>query len=311
MYYKSKVMRTTTLRILLISATAFLFIQMFTQCALPKYLYFDVEQADTTSFNLNPAGSNVTVIGVEDSLTTSVAYHRVVASIAVKYETDQALDEEVVSVYTIPAREFDITNLQYLNSLADNCNSDLLIIVSGFKYGKSYSENIYMPEYEATAIIKVIPFSLKVDIFDARKNEVIKSMPIEDKIVAEFSDYSEFIRNQDRVNELSEFTNTTVGQRIAEYLSTRWHNKEVMIVDYPSDEKWTKATKFLYQFQFDKAIEIWIPYTSEGDDVKKQGYAAYNIAIACIMNGNQDLANQWLSYSRSKYNFGQQLLSTY
>lgn len=272
-------------------------------CSTPEAVYFDVDVADTSSFNLAPSGDNVTVFAVVENDSLMLNYEIIANAMASKYETDQALDEEVVGVYLIPSGEFDIYDNSYLNQLGENSNSSLLIFLRNFKYGKPKMLVGY--EDYANLVYKSFPFAARLSVFDTNTNSIIKDTTIEDHLEVAFNTYSSYSREGASYNVNSEKINKAIGAKLAGYLSTKWQAKEVMLVNYPSDSNWEMGVKLASEFKFDDAIKIWMPYVNSGDDAEQQAFAAYNIAVACQMLGNKDLALEWIIYSRRKYRFPQ------
>lgn len=286
-------------------ASLFLLFALYvTGCALPEPVYLDVDVADTASYNLSPAGANVTIFAVvpkDDSLL--INYETIAKAMAKQYETDQALDEECVEVYSVPDNEFDIYNRFYLNQLGENSNSSILVCLQDFKYGTP-SMLIGYEDY-ADLIYKHFPFTAKISIFDTLQNKVLKTINVDDYIDVAFESYKHYQSSYHKYNINSEKVNEAIGAVLASYLSTRWLSKEIMFVNYPSDDVWKKGVEQAVAFQFEDAVRTWMPYAGDKTDNEKQAFAAYNIALACHMLGNNDLALQWIKFSRSRYKFPQ------
>lgn len=272
---------------------------VLSQCATPQPVYFDVDIADTTSFNLNPLGENVTVLFVVENDSLMREAEIIANSMAAKYEEDQALDEEVVGVYLIPKREYDLDNEQYLTQLSENSNCRFLIFVSDFVYKESEIE--VNEGYTYATYMKTFPYSANVTIYDSARKDFVKRISASSHISVLFDSYSEIKSQYSTFNTTSESVNKAIGSSLASYISTKWDTKEVMIVNYPSDQNWENAVKYASEFQFEKAIRIWLPYTSNSTDEEKEAFAAYNIAIAFQMMGKNDFALEWVEYSLNKY----------
>ncbi len=281
----------------------FALVLFFSRCATPQAVYFDVDIADTASYNLSPQGANVTIFTIvpRDSLLHN--YEIISKAMAVQYETDQALDEEFIDVYFVPHNEYDINNTEYLNQLGSNSNSDLLIMLRDLKYGTPYSKTESGDYYDW--VLKIFPFSATISIYDTRVNKVIKNISVENEVKLAFEDYYQYRANSASYTISSEKVNVTIGKLLAGYLSTKWETKEIMLVNYPSDKEWEKGVKQASAFEFEEAIRTWMPYTGDKKDVEKQAFAAYNIAVACQMIGDKQLALEWLKFSRSCYKFPQ------
>ena len=76
-----------------------------------------------------------------------------------------------------------------------------------------------------------------------------------------------------------------------------WTQDSFVVIYYDGAEKaWNDAADYAYSFQWDKAIECWLPLTGS-KNVEKRACAAYNVALGCFMSGQPELALEWLDRS--------------
>ena len=59
---------------------------------------------------------------------------------------------------------------------------------------------------------------------------------------------------------------------------------------------WFEALECALQFKWSKAIDLWLKALQSNDPLKRS-CAAYNIATACHIMGNDSLAGEWLDFS--------------
>lgn len=87
----------------------------------------------------------------------------------------------------------------------------------------------------------------------------------------------------------------TAGRNIAESFKAQWKNEQYSIVYYDS-ELWYVAMVRVERFDWKGAMDIWFEFLNSYDPMKRAS-AEYNIAVACYMLGDYDLAQRWLDRS--------------
>lgn len=85
------------------------------------------------------------------------------------------------------------------------------------------------------------------------------------------------------------------GERVAKVFHPQWKSVEYPVVYYPSG-KWEDAVRYCDNFEWKKAIDIWMQFVGS-DNSLKRSCAAYNIAVACYFSGEKELAAEWLEAS--------------
>lgn len=85
------------------------------------------------------------------------------------------------------------------------------------------------------------------------------------------------------------------GRHIAESFKAQWKHEQYSIAYYDS-AKWLEALARAEQFDWKGAMDIWLSLLDAQDPLKRAS-AQYNIAVACYMLGDFDLAKLWLNRS--------------
>ena len=112
----------------------------------------------------------------------------------------------------------------------------------------------------------------------------------------------------DKGDRVHVFTGTTVmthpismeqaseaGRRIAGSFFSQWKHEQYSIAYYDS-VKWYEAVLKAEQYDWKGAMDMWMTLIST-NDLLRRSCAAYNIATACYMLGEYDLALEWLDQS--------------
>lgn len=85
------------------------------------------------------------------------------------------------------------------------------------------------------------------------------------------------------------------GEVFAESFKSQWKHEQYSIAYYDGSQ-WYEAFLRAEQFDWKGAMEIWISLLDTRDMMKKAA-AEYNIAVACYMLGDIELAEDWLDRS--------------
>ena len=85
------------------------------------------------------------------------------------------------------------------------------------------------------------------------------------------------------------------GTLVASSFKSQWRNEQYSLM-YFDNEKWYKALDRAEAYDWKGAMEIWMTFLSSNDPLRRS-CAAYNIATACYMLDDYDLAAEWLDYS--------------
>ena len=85
------------------------------------------------------------------------------------------------------------------------------------------------------------------------------------------------------------------GKNLAASFVPQWKHEQYSIY-YFSNEKWYDALAKADMYDWKSAIDVWFTFL-DSNDALKRSCASYNIATACYMLGDYDLALEWLDRS--------------
>ena len=85
------------------------------------------------------------------------------------------------------------------------------------------------------------------------------------------------------------------GETVAESFKSQWKHEQYSIVYY-ENEKWYSALMKAQNFDWIGAMDVWMELLSTNDHYKRS-CAEYNMAVACYMLGDYELAVEWLDRS--------------
>jgi len=93
------------------------------------------------------------------------------------------------------------------------------------------------------------------------------------------------------------------GEMFARRISPTWRNESRMFF-IRKGEEFKKAQRFVQHNDWDQAIDIWKPLTTNPEK-KIGGRACFNMGIACEMKGEFDIALEWMKKAYYDYNIKQ------
>ncbi len=228
-----------------------------------------VEMRYPSKSGIDLFGKVVSVVYVTDGNETGDTFNSSMAEgFAVELEKDYGTGEGSVGVYSLQDRGGSYSQKDTLINLLMDTGCDVVFVFD--KVGvQGVGENTFK-------------FNIKLYCFDAmNKDEKVFSF-IGNDVVNVASD------------DLSKEANNT-GEIVAETFKSQWKHEQYSIVYY-ENEKWYDALLRAENYDWKGAMDIWMAQLST-NDLYKRSCAEYNIAVACYMLGDYDLATEWLDRS--------------
>lgn len=228
-----------------------------------------VEMRYPSKSGIDLFGKVVSVVYVTDGNETGDTFNSSMAEgFAVELEKDYGTGEGSVGVYSLQDCGGSYSQKDTLINLLMDTGCDVVFVFD--KVGvQGVGENTFK-------------FNIKLYCFDAmNKDEKVFSF-IGNDVVNVASD------------DLSKEANNT-GEIVAETFKSQWKHEQYSIVYY-ENEKWYDALLRAENYDWKGAMDIWMAQLST-NDLYKRSCAEYNIAVACYMLGDYDLATEWLDRS--------------
>lgn len=276
-------------------------------CGAPQAMLFNVDVMTPKAFVLELDEQNAAVVSTYDlHVKDSSAMARIASGAAAYLEEKNALEEGSVGAYTIPAEEYKGTgDKEYLEQLMMATGSGLLVIMDGLKLDR-FTLSREFNGMLGTGTFLTMRGKISMTVYDAISDTTLFSKTVYDSLFLKIP-YEESLSENSVKNFISandSIIMTAFGQKLADHLCNSWVEEEWMLIDYPEDASWHNAYKDAMEFKWEEAIKAWMPLT-EDQNSEKASYAAFNIAVACQMLGQTDLAINWLTFGRSKFDFSE------
>jgi hypothetical protein len=85
------------------------------------------------------------------------------------------------------------------------------------------------------------------------------------------------------------------GAIVSDSFKSQWKHEQYSIIYY-ENEQWFKALTCAQAYDWKGAMDVWFTFLSSNDALKRS-CACFNIATACYMSGDYNLASEWLDKS--------------
>lgn len=229
-----------------------------------------VEMRHPSRSGVELAGKMVSVIYVsgEDSTHNSVS-ERMASAFSESLEESYGSGKGSVGLYCVEKKAGDYTSRDSLVNLLMQTGSDVVFLMD------------VVPSAEKTTAGQLVKVSLYCyDGMD--KNDRVRQFAGTKVLPA--ANHTELLEEAAKA-----------GRIVADPFGSQWKHEQYSITYYES-ARWYEALVRAEQYDWKGAMDIWIGLLGTNDMMKKAS-AEYNIAVACYMLGDFDLAGLWLDRS--------------
>lgn len=229
------------------------------------------------------------------SVTDSVLLHTFGQGLANELERLTNLPEGAVPLYTHYSEDVALGTLEqpdYVYRLAVDTESEMVFMVDSVTIGR----------FEARPSYLILPFQSVVRVFDAEQFDFPEYTILSDTLAWDIYlayDEAQTVTIPAGAYEDIQRAAAFLGQRTARSFVDQWETQDRVVFVYER-RKWLKAYDYALDFEWDKAMAIWMELL-EGTNKEEVACAAFNIALACEMKGSFDLAQEWLDLSEKTY----------
>ena len=200
---------------------------------------------------------------------SNVINENMAISFASTLESEYGTGEGSVGVFSVDEKSGNYAQKDSLISLLMQTDSDLVLLLDKPEFGEKGSAQ---------------PVKVRIHCFDGMDKETK---------VQTFSGSKVFTIAPDEATLASEAVRT--GKQLAVSFAPQWRHEQYSIAYYDST-KWFNALEKAEMYDWKGAMDIWFELL-DTNDMMKRATAEYNIAVACYMLGDFDLAAQWLDRS--------------
>ena len=247
----------------------FLFVSLLLSCA-PSRHAIHVEMRHPSKSGVDLTGKIVAIVYYSgDDTRENTVSENMAIGFAEAIEKDYSTAQGSVGVYSVERKSGDYAVKDSLVNLVVQTDGDVVFLLDADLEDKNTAEGI--------------PVKVNLYCYDGLdKSDAMKKFTGNTVIVA---------ATQEELGEGS----VTVGDRLAESFKVQWKHEQYSIAYYDSI-RWYEALERAEQYDWKGAMDIWFEFLGSAD-VMKRASAEYNIAVACYMLGDMDLADAWLKRS--------------
>ena len=247
------------------------------------------------------------VVGDKTAVSDSVFIARIANGMAHQLELNFDMDHESIPVIMVSRDMFDVNSLYWRLYMMEREQKNAFIILDSLDVGYIFHDNNLYNGLSASLVagnfVMDIKSTVKIDIYNNSTNKplysTIDTMAININIPAG--------RVKSALNDTTYFDRSVLsrfgsyGTKLAERLTFVWKKEKRIIYLDDGNKEWDSAFSYMDNFEFDKAIDVWLKYTSSKYSRKIKAAAAYNITVAYELLEKYELALEWLAYSEQNH----------
>lgn len=277
---------------------------MTVACGPSKHV-MQMEMRYPSKSGVDLSGKQVSVVYLEGGDVRASAFNGAVAAgFAAGVEKEHASGEWSVGVYRMMhSAGGNYSSRDSLVNLLMDTGADVVFLLDTVSLGTmtiSGATRVASPVSKDSSFVSSgsIPFSIRMYSFDAMdKSGNVRtfagsSTARPDVYSDGASDSSAMIGKAYVALDAEGFA---AGEAVAETFATQW-KREQYTLTYFDSSRWYDALSKASDYDWKGAVDVWISLL-ESKDMLKRSCAEYNIAIACLMLGDAELAIEWLDRS--------------
>jgi hypothetical protein len=229
--------------------------------------------------------------------------HTVEAAIGIKETLEEfaSLADYDVPVYNFYA--FCADTVSCADSIEVITENDLLILVKNItvtpfqrierRYTDSYDNYFYVGSYAA--------YTAVFEVYDTITRTVTHTETLSDTLVWDKStlDTEQALSELPSTAEAAQFAAAEAGKLYARRLAPYWLTVQRFIF-VPSYKDLQRAATHAENSEWSEAMKIWEQYAGHNNR-KTAAQSAFNMALACEVNGEYELSLEWLQYAEKLY----------
>lgn len=273
-------------------------------CGPSKYT-MHLETRYPSKVGVDLAGKNISVVYLENDDVIQNGFNASMAEgFASSLENEYETGKGSIGVYRMKrTASGDYSSRDTLRNLLMDTGVDVVFLFDTVAIGEisvGGSSRTSLSSVPDSAYISAasVPFTLKLYSYDAmdKKDEVRN---FGGTTIAQPAVYSDGKQTYDLLKaealSLLPAEGAEAGRLVAESFASQW-KVEGFSICYFDSSKWIEAVRRAENFEWKAAMDIWFGFL-DSNDLMKRSCAAYNLAVACFLQGDYRLASEWLDLS--------------
>lgn len=286
----------------LLSAIAALSALVALQSCDPQAFSMNVEMRYPSSSGMSIDGKSVAVVYLnEDSAKDSVFNECLANGFASAIEKNYFNGAEAVNLYKMPKVGGGVySNADTLINLIVDTGCDIVFLFDAPEFG-----NVQIKEQKTSTSGTYYPVSVPVAIklygFDSLSgSDTVRvwtgTRMLSANMEASLGRQAAADSLWNRIGSSAE----NLGEVSARTFAPVWKEETYSFIYYESPEPWLAAAQYASDYKWNEAMKVWISLLDTNNPMKRS-CAEYNIATACFLMGDNELALKWLNSSDEDY----------
>ena len=286
----------------LLSAIAALSALVALQSCDPQAFSMNVEMRYPSSSGMSIDGKSVAVVYLnEDSAKDSVFNECLANGFASAIEKNYFNGAEAVNLYKMPKVGGGVySNADTLINLIVDTGCDIVFLFDAPEFG-----NVQIKEQKTSTSGTYYPVSVPVAIklygFDSLSgSDTVRvwtgTRMLSANMEASLGRQAAADSLWNRIGSSAE----NLGEVSARTFAPVWKEETYSFIYYESPEAWLAAAQYASDYKWNEAMKVWISLLDTNNPMKRS-CAEYNIATACFLMGDNELALKWLNSSDEDY----------
>ena len=286
----------------LLSAIAALSALVGLQSCDPQAFSMNVEMRYPSSSGMSIDGKSVAVVYLnEDSAKDSVFNECLANGFASAIEKNYFNGAEAVNLYKMPKVVGGVySNADTLINLIVDTGCDIVFLFDAPEFG-----NVQIKEQKTSTSGTYYPVSVPVAIklygFDSLSgSDTVRvwtgTRMLSANMEASLGRQAAADSLWNRIGSSAE----NLGEVSARTFAPVWKEETYTFIYYESPEAWLAAAQYASDYKWNEAMKVWISLLDTNNPMKRS-CAEYNIATACFLMGDNELALKWLNSSDEDY----------
>ena len=268
----------------------------------PQYFVMNVDMRQPSISGNDLSGKSMAVAYVTNGKDSLFA-KGLAEGFAQRLEEDYFSGEEAIDIYKLDAvKGATYSAKDTLVNLVMDTGGDVMFLFGNTEWGdisltsKQASRlNSADSTYMSTA---TVPFIVNLNVYDSR-SKVDTVRTLRGNSSASYPVFSAQGENDEKISsriwDNLYQSGLSIGRKSAEKFLPTWKAENYTIYYYDS-EPWDSAAQYAYEYDWSAAMKLWMN-TLNTKNPEKRSCAEFNIATACYMLGDLDLALRWLNQS--------------
>ena len=280
---------------------------VLTLCACgPEIFTMNLETRQPSISGLDLGGKSISVVYLDEAGKDTVFNKSLATGFAQTLEKEYFNGEEAVGIYRmIKQPGANYASRDTLLNLVIDSNDDVVFLFDATDFqtpelGESRASALDAADSTRVTVAKV-PYAIRLYAYDSmNKQDTVRTF-IGNSTFNQVIFGGERTTQEELTRRLWDNTGNTeaqaltVGEKSAERFKPTW-KEEAFSFYYYEDNNWTTAAEAAYNFQWNKAVDQWLQLLNTRN-ADKRARAEYNLAAACFLMGDIELAEGWLDKS--------------